>query len=85
MVAVEQRYRGQKAARSTVSMTSHLSPNDNGNEHQNAIRHQMDRFNAEYVERELQKRSVLQVSIVRDKICALKKRKATEQQTSYSV
>ena len=30
----------------------------------------MDRFNAEYVEKELQKQSALQVSIVWDKVCA---------------
>jgi hypothetical protein len=53
-------------------MTLHLCPNDNGNEQQIAIRHQLDRFSAKYgVERELQKQSALQVSIVRDKICVL--------------
>ena len=59
-------------SRSTASMTLHLCPNDNGNEQQIAIRHQLDRFSAKYgVERELQKQSALQVSIVWDKICAL--------------
>ncbi len=33
----------------------------------------MDRFIAEYVEKELQKQSALQVSIVWDKVCALAK------------
>ena len=54
-----------------LAPTLHLSPYDNGNEQQNAIRHQMDGFNVEHVERELQKQSALQVSIVRDKICVL--------------
>jgi exonuclease VII small subunit len=56
------------------------SPNDDGNKQRNAILHQMDRFQAEYVERELQKRSSLQVAIVRDKICALTRKcdRATE-------
>ena len=60
-------------------MTS--SPNeDDSNKQRNAILQQMDRFNAKYVERELQKRSALQLAIVRDKIYALTRKcdRATE-------
>ncbi len=73
--------RGSKRSVSESGSTMTSSPNDDGSKQQNAILcQQMGRFHAEYLKRELQKRSSLQVAIVRDKICALTRKcnRATE-------
>jgi hypothetical protein len=73
--------RGTKRSVSESESTMTSSPSeDNNKQQQNAILQQMHRFNAEYIERELQKRSALQVAIVRDKISALTRKsdRATE-------